>query len=94
MNQKVKQQIPEVSLVFKHTKKDEIWSFIRARIRIRSQTSGFGPFWSDPDHNTVCDVVYFIPNTLTDNEICSYIYIDVRTVLRSRIRIIWAEPEP
>jgi hypothetical protein len=27
-------EIPEVSLAFKHTKKVEIWSFIRARIRI------------------------------------------------------------
>jgi hypothetical protein len=43
-------EIPEVSLAFKHTKKVEIWSFIRARIRfrIRSQKTGSGPRRPDP----------------------------------------------
>jgi hypothetical protein len=56
MNQKVKKiEIPEVSLSFIHTKKVEIWSFIRARIhirfriRIQSQTSGTGSDQKGPD---------------------------------------------
>jgi hypothetical protein len=42
-------EVSEVFMAFSHTKKVDIWSFIKARIRIRPQISGSGHRFLDPD---------------------------------------------